>query len=74
MKKILLAAFLLFTISSAYTQQLDVAAGFANEISTAELQRHLTIIAGEEMQGRETGTEGQRKAAIYIEAQFKKLA
>ncbi len=73
MKKILLAAFLLFTISSAYTQQLDVAAGFANEISTAELQRHLTIIAGEEMQGRETGTEGQRKAAIYIEAQFKSI-
>ncbi|MEO6722441.1 MAG: M28 family peptidase, partial [Ferruginibacter sp.] len=30
-------------------------------------------IAGDEMEGRETGTEGQRKAATYIEAQFKAL-
>ena len=73
MKKILLAAFLLFTISIAYTQQHDAAAGFAKEISIAELQKHLTIIASAEMEGRETGTEGQRKAAAYIEAQFKNI-
>ncbi|GAC1452159.1 MAG: hypothetical protein NVSMB7_14850 [Chitinophagaceae bacterium] len=40
-------------------------------ITRADLQKQLTIIAGPEMQGRETGTEGQRKAAGYIVSQFK---
>ncbi len=73
MKKTVLATLLLFTISNAYTQKNDPAVGFANEISVTELQKHLTIIAGDEMEGRETGTEGQRKAAAYIEAQFKSI-
>jgi len=53
--------------------QVDNAAKFANSITTADLKKHLTIIASDEMEGRETGTEGQRKAAAYIESQFKLL-
>ncbi len=41
-------------------------------IRASRLEQHLTIIAGEEMEGRETGTEGQRKAAAYIEEQFRR--
>ena len=40
-------------------------------ITKEDLQKQLTIIAGADMQGRETGTEGQRKAAAYIVSQFK---
>jgi Zn-dependent M28 family amino/carboxypeptidase len=40
-------------------------------ITKEDLQKQLTIIAGADMQGRETGTEGQRKAAAYIVTQFK---
>ncbi len=43
---------------------------FANSINTADLKKHLFIIAGKEMEGRETTTEGQRKAAAYIENHF----
>jgi Zn-dependent M28 family amino/carboxypeptidase len=39
-------------------------------ITKEDLKRQLTIIAGADMQGRETGTEGQRKAAAYIVSQF----
>jgi hypothetical protein len=46
---------------------------FAKTITSADLETHLLKIASEEMQGRETATEGQRKAAAYIEDQFKKL-
>lgn len=53
--------------------QVDNSAKFANSITTADLKKHLTIIASDEMEGRETGTEGQRKAAAYIESQFKVL-
>lgn len=71
MKKIFLAVSLLFFTGVMFAQ--SDAAKYAGLITTAELQKHLTVIASAEMQGRETGTEGQRKAAAYIEDQFKKL-
>ncbi|MDF2189987.1 M28 family peptidase [Paraflavitalea sp. CAU 1676] len=46
---------------------------YANSISAEELKKHLYIVAGPEMEGRETATEGQRKAAAYIENYFKQL-
>lgn len=44
---------------------------YAATITKEDLKKQLSIIAGAEMQGRETGTEGQRKAAAYIVNQFK---
>ena len=46
---------------------------FGNTITADDLKRHLYIVAGREMEGRLTATEGQRKAAAYIENQFKSL-
>jgi hypothetical protein len=46
---------------------------FANTITPDDLKKHLYIVAGPAMEGRETATEGQRKAAAYIESQFKSL-
>jgi hypothetical protein len=46
---------------------------FAKTITPEDLKKHLYIIAGAEMEGRETATEGQRKAAAYIENHFKSL-
>ena len=44
---------------------------YAGTITKEDLKKQLTIIASAEMEGRETGTEGQRKAAAYIAGQFK---
>lgn len=44
---------------------------YANSIAAEDLKKHLYIVAGAEMEGRETATEGQRKAATYIENHFK---
>lgn len=38
-----------------------------------ELKHFLTIIASDSMEGRETGTMGQRKAAVYIASQFQSM-
>jgi Zn-dependent M28 family amino/carboxypeptidase len=65
-----LAILLLFLQLTAFSQ-VDNASKFAATITSNDLKKHLTIIAGDEMEGRETGTEGQRKAAAYIESQFK---
>ncbi len=71
MKRIFLAFSLVLGISVAIAQ--DPAAKYAGSITGDNLKKHLTIIAGPEMEGRETGTEGQRKAAAYIESQFKAM-
>ena len=46
---------------------------YAATITATDLKKHLTIVAGADMQGRETGTDGQKKAAGYIENTFKSL-
>lgn len=46
---------------------------YAASITAEDLSKHLYIVAGKEMEGRETATEGQRKAAAYIEQHFKSL-
>lgn len=46
---------------------------YATTITAADLKKHLYIVASKEMEGRETATEGQRKAAAYIENQFRTL-
>ncbi|WP_080237778.1 M28 family peptidase [Spirosoma rigui] len=64
-------------------QQLMLAAGllalpfasraqdkFASTITAADLEKHLRVLAADDMEGRETGTRGQRKAAEYIASQF----
>ncbi len=44
---------------------------FAKTITPENLRKDLGIIAGAEMQGRETTTEGQRRAANFIAQQFR---
>ena len=72
MKKLVLFISLVLCISISFAQT-DVAAKYANIITGNNLKKHLSIIAGAQMEGRETGTEGQRKAAAYIESQFKAM-
>lgn len=39
---------------------------YAHTITAENLKKHLYIYAGDEMEGRMTGTEGQRRASAYI--------
>jgi hypothetical protein len=71
MKKSLVVLLMASAVVS-YAQK-DDASRFAKTISAKELKEKLTIVAGAEMEGRETATEGQRKAAAYIENQFKAI-
>ncbi len=73
MKKIFSILGLLLFVHNILIAQADGAAKFGNTITAAGLKKHLTIIASDEMDGRETGTEGQRKAADYIQNQFKQI-
>lgn len=69
MKNLLIAFLCLLTIQLAAqgTREEDPQIKYANTINTEDLHRHLTILAADDMEGRETGTEGQYKAARYLE-------
>src|SRR6188508_318306 len=71
-RKILLLAALTSSVFS-YAQKKAKPETFANSITAEGLKKQLYIVAGPDMEGRETATEGQRKAAAYIESYFKKL-
>jgi hypothetical protein len=72
MKNILSLAFALITLTVA-GQKAAKPEAYAKTITAANLKEPLYIIASADMQGRETATEGQRKAAAYIESQFKSI-
>jgi len=44
---------------------------YANTITIDDLRRHLTILASDAYQGRDTGKEGQKMAADYLMEQFR---
>src|ERR1700730_16046796 len=71
-KFFLLLAFASTSITQA--QKIADPKPFANTITEDDLKRHLYIVAGKDFEGRETATEGQRKAAAYIENHFKSLS
>jgi hypothetical protein len=51
----------------------DKVHNYVKDISAEDMKKHLYIIASKEMEGRETGYEGNTKAASYIVDQLKSL-
>lgn len=66
-KKITLAC---CVIAQLATAQTDKALQYAETITADDLKKHLTIIAADDMEGRDTGSPGQKKAAQYISKHF----
>jgi hypothetical protein len=66
-------AFALSAASCAGQKQAnsDAALKYMNTINAADLKKHLFIVASDEMEGRETGSEGQKKAGQYLISQYK---
>ena len=57
----------------AEKQKKEQEESLAASITASDLREHLTIIASDEYEGRETGTAGNEKAAQYIADQFKEM-
>lgn len=45
---------------------------YIKQIKAEDMRKHLYIIAADSMQGRETGSEGQKKAGKYLISQYEK--
>lgn len=59
-------------VSNPNQKVLDIPS-YISSITESELRTHLTIVASDEMEGRNTGSEGQKKAGNYIIEQYKKF-
>ena len=62
----ILQSLILLIFCSSILAQLPGAEKFAKSITQKELKEHLYIYASDEFEGRETGSEGQKKAVNYI--------
>ncbi|KAF2519291.1 M28 family peptidase [Flavobacterium salilacus subsp. salilacus] len=77
MKKLLLFPLSLFVLACGSAQQAkqnDYSRAnvnkYMNTITAADLKKHLYIVASDEMEGRDTGTPGQKKAGKYLISQY----
>ncbi|MFM9840529.1 MAG: M28 family peptidase [Cyclobacteriaceae bacterium] len=71
MKKIYLLLFLL--ISQLGWAQESPATKYADLIATKELKENLSILASDALEGRKTGTRGQKMAAAFISNYFQEI-
>jgi hypothetical protein len=53
--------------------QHEVVNKYAESITQEDLRELLTIIASDAMEGRETGSRGQKMAAVFIQEEFKRI-
>lgn len=78
MKKIVLSAFLLvlFVVGCSTNKNASkeaTAEKYLSEIKAENLSKHLYIVASDEMEGRNTGEPGQKRAGEYIIEQYKAM-
>ena len=78
MKKIISLFLLTAIITSCYSQKSTSKKTpveeqiYINNITQLALKTHLTIVASDEMEGRDTGSPGQKKAGRYLIEQYQK--
>jgi hypothetical protein len=73
MKRISLLLTSVSLVTFAFAQQNTTAMKYAREITPELGRKHLSILASDEFEGRETGKPGADKAANYIAGEFQKL-
>jgi Peptidase family M28 len=76
MKQSFFLLFILSICTKTYGQDgvpSNKSSEYAATITAQDLKKHLTYIASDSLEGRDTGSEGQKKAATYISNHFAKL-
>lgn len=63
----------LLIASGTFAQVDTIAVRYAATITQEDLRSHLSVLASDAYEGRETGMKGQKMAAVYIEDRFKEF-
>ena len=59
------------SIADKNNSKIDFVEKYKNTITADALKAHLVIIASDEMEGRDTGSKGQKKAGLYLINHYK---
>ena len=73
MKRLLLPILLIAVFSASAQVKEKKIRKYASGIKAKELKEKLSVIASAEMEGRQTASFGQKRAAAYIENKFREL-
>lgn len=73
MRKLIFSAWALLLIGSLALAQDATAVKYGNTITPEDMRAKLTVLASDDFGGRETGTEGQKKASRFLEDFYKKI-
>ncbi|TRX65833.1 M28 family metallopeptidase [Carboxylicivirga sp. M1479] len=57
-------------LSASYAQSPKFKDKYLNSVTASSLKEHVYILASDSLKGRETGTDGEHKAAKYIQTHF----
>jgi len=72
MRKLKASLLGLLVLGYAATAQ-DASIKYAKTITPEDMRKKLTVLASDDFGGRETGTEGQKKASLYLEGFYRNL-
>lgn len=72
-KYLSICAAVICTSCAAQKSAESIPESYLQSITEKDLSKHLYIVASDEMDGRNTGSEGQKKAGRYLIAQYEKL-
>ena len=72
-KYLALATVALWPLAESGLAQQDPAGRAAAAVSEAAIESHLRFLSDDALEGRGAGTRGERLAALYIAAQFRRL-
>jgi Zn-dependent M28 family amino/carboxypeptidase len=72
-KRLFLTGALAVGLSMTLLAQNSDQVKYATTITTSDLKKHLTYLASDELQGRDTGSEGGKKAGNYLADFYKNI-
>lgn len=72
-KRLLLVYAGLLYFLTSYAQNKPVIQKYGMQIQPTSMKENLTILASDALEGRETGTRGQKMAAAFIRAHFEEI-
>jgi len=61
------------TSFSFFLTILILSSGCAQQIDQKQIQKHIKTLSSDSLQGRGTGTEGEKLASAYIQSEFKRI-
>src|SRR5690606_7990793 len=73
MKKISIIGSALSLLLTWQLAAQDLQVKYASTITVADLEKHLSYLASDELEGRDTGAKGQKLAADYLAEFYKNL-